>query len=148
MTDRVQELLLGRDRSRSVLFSWVAVGVFLLGLGLHGLVWVLNTYAPGWQVDGLLVLWVLAAIAVGPAAVAAYRNDGLLVCWALGAALPVALFVVPTASPTMAPQETVWWGLASGLVFGIVAGSLGFGLGVAARWLRRTARGRPRWTGM
>lgn len=146
--DPVRGILFGRDPGQTRLQLAAAAGLFALGLGLHGLVWLLNRYATGWSVDGTLVFWILVAFTIGPAAVAAYRNDGLLVCWVLGAALPVALFLVPTASSSMAPDEPLWWSLSSGLVYGIIAGSFGFAVGILTRRLRRVLRGRPRWSGM
>lgn len=131
--NRVEALLVGRDRNRSERFLLIAVGVFLFGLGLWGLLWLVNRFDASLPIDMAWFLWGFAAISVIPAAVHAYRNDGLVVCWVLGAALPLALYLVPTASNAMAPDESVLWGIWAGLQFGIPAGTIGFVLGVGFR---------------
>lgn len=128
---RLVSLLLGRDRTLTVRYLLVATGLFILTLGLWGLVWVINTYDLMWPIRDLgLLVGVFAAVSIGTAAVQAYQNRGLLVSWALGSAIPLGLYIVPTASSVMPPDETVLWGVWSGLVFGIPLGTLGFALGI------------------
>ena len=129
---RLVSFLLGRERTLTVRYLLVATGLFIFTLGLWGLVYVINTYDLIWPIRNLgLLVGVFAAVSIGSAAVQAYQNRGLLVSWALGSAIPLGLYIVPTASSVMPPDETVLWGIWSGLMFGISLGTLGFALGVA-----------------
>ena len=74
------------------------------------------------------------------AAAFAFRHEGLLVCLALGSAIPLVLYLVPTVAPSMAPDESVLWGIRSGLTFGLPAGAVGFVVGLGARRLAGARR--------
>lgn len=130
---RVRSLLVGDGEAATRRGLLGAAAVFAFGLSLWVLLWLLNALDVVLPLDLVWLVGVLGVASVGPAAVFAYRHEGLLVCLALGSALPLAIYLVPAASPSMPPDESVRWGLQSGLVFGLPAGTVGFLLGLGAR---------------
>ncbi|MFB6093302.1 MAG: hypothetical protein ABEK02_09865 [Haloquadratum sp.] len=137
LSPRLEALLLGRDPARAVRLSAVAGTLFVVVFALH---------LPPRLVGGLslpfgLLLPLFFAVAVVAAAVGAYLNDGYLVALALasgpslGFYLPLGLFELTY------PSSTVLEGLTSGVVFTLVAGTIGFVVGAGAR--RLAARLRP-----
>lgn len=132
---RLRTLLVGHGRSAWWWGARWTVGVFAFGLSLWTLLWVLVALDLVLPLD---LVWLVGAVGVAsvvPAALFAYRHEGLLLCLALGSALPVVLYLVPAASPSMPPDESVLWALQAGLMFGVPAGAIGFLLGVGARLL-------------
>lgn len=132
---RVKALLIGGDGRVTKLGCLGAVGVFLFGLSLWGVLWVLTRLEATLPLALPWVIGALALLCIVPALVYAYHNEGLFVCLMLGSAIPLALYLVPTASPTMAPDESVFWGFKGGLMFGLPAGAIGFLVGVGLRYL-------------
>lgn len=130
---RVRSLLVGDGEAATRRGLLGAAAVFAFGLSLWVLLWAMNALDVVLPLDLVWLVGVLGVASVGPAAVFAYRHEGLLVCLALGSALPLAIYLVPTASPSMAPDESVVWGLQSGLMVGLPAGTVGFLLGLGAR---------------
>lgn len=130
---RVRSLLVGDGKAATRRGLLGAAAVFAFGLSLWVLLWAMNALDVVLPLDLVWLVGVLGVASVGPAAVFAYRHEGLLVCLALGSALPLAIYLVPTASPSMAPDESVVWGLQSGLMVGLPAGTVGFLLGLGAR---------------
>ena len=118
---------------------WVS-SVVTIGFWLWGLLWALNALGVVLPLGLTWILVVLALLCVGPAAAFAFRHEGLLVCLALGSAIPLVLYLVPTVAPSMAPDESVLWGIRSGLTFGLPAGAVGFVVGLGARRLAGARR--------
>lgn len=141
---RVRSLLIGADDRATRLGCLVAVGVFMFGLLLWAVLWGVNQanatipITLPWLVGGL------ALVSLVPAIVYAYRFEGLIVCLAIGTALPLSLYLVPTASPTMPPDESVLWGVGAAFIFGFPAGTIGFLTGVGFRYLTDSNRSRSR----
>ncbi|WP_380674716.1 hypothetical protein [Salinigranum sp. GCM10025319] len=130
---RTASLLVGRNSALALRYLLVAVGLFVATIGLWGVLWGVTTaeLTLTWPLrDFRVLVAIFAGVSVGSATVHAYTNRGLFVSWALGSAVPLGLYVVPTASGSMPPDETVLWGIGSGLLFGIPLGTLGFLLGV------------------
>lgn len=142
---RVKALLVGGDDHVTMLGCLGAVGVFVFGLSLWAILRVLTRLEATIPLDLPWAIGALALVCIVPAFVYAYHNEGLFVCLVMGSAVPLALYLVPTASPTMPPDESVFWGLRAGLMFGLPAGAIGFLVGVGVRYLtgheRPTERG-------
>lgn len=128
-----RSLLLGRNRTRTRRYLSGAVGLFFGTLGVMGLAWLSSQQNVSIPINGALLLWTVALVAVGFPAVQAYQNDGLLVSIALGLAIPLAFYLVLTTFDLVYPSEDVLWGVGTALQFGVPAGVLGFLVGVASR---------------
>jgi hypothetical protein len=102
-----------------------------------GLVWALSQQNISISLHGAWLLWVVALIVVGVPALQAYQNEGLFVSIALGLAIPLAFYLVLTTFKLVYPSEGLLWGLGKALQYGVLAGLLGFTLGIGFRWLRK-----------
>lgn len=129
-------LLFGRNLARTRRYLGVVIGLFVVSLGLMGLVWIFGQQNITVPLDGAWLLWAVALIIVGLPGIQAYQNDGLLVCIALGTAVPLAFYLVLTTFNLVYPSEDVLWGIGTALQFGVPAGFLGFLLGAGVRRLR------------
>lgn len=135
-SELAKSFLLGRSRTRTKRYLGMAFGLFVLTLGVMGLVWVLSQQNLSVPIDLLWLLWAAAFIIVGAPAVQAYQNDGLLVSLALGLAIPLAFYLILTIFALVYPSEDVLWGLGAALQYGVPAGILGFVLGSGFRRFR------------
>lgn len=132
-TADVRDRLLGSDRERSVRYLLVAAGVLVAALGLLYWRWSVTPRELAWSVPGVDLVRLVAAVAVGLAAVPGYLDDGLLAGWLLGTAPFVARFLGPAVVPTMAFDQPILVGVAMAVLLGVVAGTVGFGIGASVR---------------
>lgn len=136
----IETLLIGGDSEVRKWGLGGAVGMFVLGLGIWGVLWIEFVIDISIPIDWGWFFSALAILSIAPAAVYGYQNDGLLDCWVLGTAIPIALYLGPAVSGIAETDQTALWTLWEALAYGILAGTIGFLLGVGARFLVRNVR--------
>lgn len=125
-----RDLVFGRSLSRSKRLLGASLAMFAVTFLLHTPPEVFPpTFAFG------LDLRLLAALAVVPAAVAAFWNDGLLVSIALATGATLGFFVPLGLFEMVYPPSSVGTNVVVGLVVGTTFGAIAFVLGAGSRRL-------------
>lgn len=135
-----REWLLGRDRELPLRYLLVAGGVLAGGLALQYWLGSMGPRGVAWNGPGVDLVWLVAAVAVGLAAVPGYLDDGLLAGWTLGSVPFVARAFGPAVVPARAFDQPILLGLAMAALLGVMAGSVGFVFGVGGRRVRDVDR--------
>jgi hypothetical protein len=92
------------------------------------------------SVGGVELHWIVATAAVGLAVVPGFLDDGLVAGWVLGVVPFVARFLGPAVVPAKAFDEPVLLGFATAVLFGVVVGTVGYGIGAGVRLARNVGR--------